>query len=195
MWCFYGEKSIAEYLKAIVSNNIKPSFGAPSVIVSYLICFGQRIRNDSHIILHECENTVAESDGIAEICNVYFSNISAEILLKDEHATPAWGDTMQSFNFQTVNHDCISRKLQMININKATEYDNIQAKLLRLAQNELTHPIANLINTTMAMSARAAMSRVPYSKKKTTPMKWIFDPSVFWPATQSFMNLLWTINF
>ena len=40
----------------------------------------------------------------------------------------------------------------MINIRKATGYDNIPAKLLRLAQNELTHPIANLINNTMAMN-------------------------------------------
>ena len=40
----------------------------------------------------------------------------------------------------------------MINIRKATGYDNIPAKLLRLTQNELTHPIANLINNTMAMN-------------------------------------------
>ena len=40
----------------------------------------------------------------------------------------------------------------LINIRKATGYDNIPAKLLRLAQNELTHPIANLINNTVAMN-------------------------------------------
>ena len=31
-------------------------------------------------------------------------------------------------------------------------YDNIPVKLLRLAQNELTHSIENLINNTMAIS-------------------------------------------
>ena len=40
----------------------------------------------------------------------------------------------------------------MINIRKATGYDNIPAKLLRLAHNELTYPITNLVNNSMAMS-------------------------------------------
>ena len=39
----------------------------------------------------------------------------------------------------------------MIKIRKATGYDNFPTKLLCLGQNELTHPIANLINNTMAM--------------------------------------------
>ena len=59
---------------------------------------------------------------------------------------------MQSLHFQTVNHDYVAKKLQMINIRKATGYDNIPAKLLRLAQNELTHPNDNLIYNTKAMS-------------------------------------------
>ena len=87
--------------------------------------------------------------------------LASAIGFKDEHATSdeaisaydnhpsivkirdAYGDNMQSFNFQTVNHDCVARKLQMFNVRKATGYDNIPAKLLRLAQNELTHPIDN----------------------------------------------------
>ena len=129
--------------------------------------------------MHECEDTVAENDEVAEICNAYFSNIAAEILFKDEHATPAWGDNMQSFNFQTVNHDCFARKLQMINVKKATEYDNIQAQLLRLAQNELTHPIANLINTTLAMSAFPDQLKCAGSSplfKEDNPNKMNFRP-------------------
>ena len=92
--------------------------------------------------------------------------LASEIGIKDEHATPdeaisaynnhpsivkfrdACGDNMKSLNFQTVNHDCAARKLQKINIRKATGYDNIPAKLTGLAENELTHPIANLINNT-----------------------------------------------
>ena len=120
--------------------------------------------------MREGDNTVVDSDEVAEIFNAYFSSIASEIGFNDEHATPdeaisayhnhssivkirdAYGDNMQSFNFQTVNHNCVARKLQMIDIRKATGYDNIPAKLLRLAQNELTHPIANLINNTMAMN-------------------------------------------
>ena len=51
-----------------------------------------------------------------------------------------------------VSHDCISKKLRMINVRKATGYDNIPAKLLRLAQNELTYPITNLVNNSISMS-------------------------------------------
>ena len=50
-----------------------------------------------------------------------------------------------------VSHDCISKKLRMINVGKATRYDNIPAKLLRFAQNELKYPITNLVNNSIAM--------------------------------------------
>ena len=90
---------------------------------------------------------------------------------------------MQSFNFQTVNHNCIARKLQMMNIRKATGYDNIPAKSLRLAQNEVRHPIANLINNTMAMNTFPDQIKCaelsPLFKKRTTSTRQIFNPSVF----------------
>ena len=163
MWCRWGKNPLWNILKTIALNKIKP-FGAPfrrffrtksSQMATTLFC--------SKVIILLL--TV-----IAEIFNAYFSSIASEIGFNNEHATPdeaisayhnhssivkirdAYGDSMQSFNFQTVNHNCVARKLQMINIRKATGYDNIPAKLLRLAQNELTHPIANLINNTMAMN-------------------------------------------
>ena len=176
----------------------------------------KKFPNGNHTILREGDNTVVDSDEVAEIFNAYFSSIASEIGFNDEHVTPdeaisayhnhssivkirdVYGDNMQSFNFQTVKHNCVARKLQMINIRKATGYDNIPVKLLRLAQNELTHPIANLINNTMAMNTfpdQRALSWVPYSKRRATSTRRIFDPSVFWLASRSFMNLLSTISF
>ena len=133
-------------LKKIALNKIKP-FGAP-----FRRFFSdKKFPNGNHTILREGDNTVVDSDEVAEIFNAYFSSIASEIGFNDEHATPdeaisayynhpsivkirdAYGDNMQSFNFQTVNHNCVARKLQMINIRKATGYDNIPAKLLRLA--------------------------------------------------------------
>ena len=165
MWCRWGKNPLRNILKTIALNKIKP-FGAP-----FRRFFSdKKFPNGNHTILREGDNTVVDSDEVAEIFNAYFSSISSEIGFNDEHATPdeaisayhnhssivkirdAYGDNMQSFNFQTVNHNCVARKLQMINIRKATGYDNIPAKLLRLAQNELTHPIANLINNIMAMN-------------------------------------------
>ena len=107
---------------------------------------------------------------MAEIFNEYFSNIASEIGFQDQHSTAeeaisahnnhpsvikirdTYGDNAHSFNFEIVDHNCIAKKLQMINIRKATGYDNIPAKLLRLAHNELTYSITNLVNNSMAMS-------------------------------------------
>ena len=148
--------------------------------------------------MREGNNTVVDSDEVPEIFNAYFTSIASEVGFNDEHATPdeaisayynhpsivkirdAYGDNMQSFNFQTVNHNCVARKLQMINIRKATGYDNIPAKLLRLAQNELTHPIANLINNTMAMNTfpdqRKCAELSPLFKKEDNLNKTNFRP-------------------
>ena len=63
-----------------------------------------------------------------------------------------YGENKQSFNFQAISRNCIARKL-LINLSKATGYDNIPPKLLRLPQNELPHPIPNNMNNIMATSS------------------------------------------
>ena len=160
------KKSIAKYFENNCSKQDKTFWRT----ISPFFFSDKKFLNGNHTILREGDNAVVDSDEVAEIFNAYFSSIASEIGFNDEHATPdeaisayynhssivkirdAYGDNMQSFNFQTVNHNCVARKLQMINIRKATGYDDIPAKLLRLAQNERTHPIANLINNTMAMN-------------------------------------------
>ena len=130
----------------------------------------KKFRNGNHIILRECESTIVDSGEVAAIFNAYLSNIASEIGFQDRHSTAdeatsahenrpsvikirdTYGDEAHSFNFEIVDHSCIAKKLKMINIRKATGYDNIPAKLLRLAHNELTYPITNLVNNSMAMS-------------------------------------------
>ena len=159
------KKSIAKYFENKCSKQDKTFWRTISPFFA-----DKKFPNGNHTILREGDNTLVDSDEVAEIFNAYFSSIASEIGFNDEHATPdetisayynhpsivkirdAYGDNMQPFNFQTVNHDCVARKLQMINIRNATGYDDIPTKLLHLAQNELTHPIANLINNTMAMN-------------------------------------------
>ena len=175
----WWKKSIAKYFENNCSKQDQIFWRTISPF-----CSDKKFPNGNHTILREGENTVVDSDEVAEIFNAYFSSIASEIGFNDEHATPdeaisayynhssivkirnAYGDNMQSFNFQTVNHNCVARKLQMINIRKATGYDDIPANLLRSAQNELTHPIANLINNTMVMNtfptSLSALSWVPY---------------------------------
>ena len=54
------------------------------------------------------------------------------------------------FTFCPVSQDDISRKLKSIDIKKATGYDNIPGKILRLAHKELTTPLTSLINSCMS---------------------------------------------
>ena len=50
------------------------------------------------------------------------------------------------FTFHKVNPHEIMLKLKRVNPRKATGYDNIPGKLIRLAHRELSFPISNLIN-------------------------------------------------
>ena len=63
-----------------------------------------------------------------------------------------FSDRSDSFSFTTVSSDIIERKLRNINVRKATGYDNIPGKLLRLAHSELALPLTNLINTCLIRS-------------------------------------------
>ena len=130
----------------------------------------KKFRNGNHTILRGGEDAIVDSNEVAEIFNVYVSSIASEIGFQNQHSTTeeailahddhpsvikirdAYGENAHSFNFEMVSHDCISKKLRMINVRKATGYDNIPAKLLRLAQNELTYPITNLVNNSISMS-------------------------------------------
>ena len=133
---------------------------------------------------------IVDSGEVAEIFNAYFSNIASEIGFQDQHSTAeeaisahenhpsvikirdTYGDKAHSFNFEVVDLTCIAKKLKMINIRKATGYDNIPAKLLRLAHNELTYSITNLVNNSMA----SVQSWVPYIKKEDNLNKKNFRP-------------------
>ena len=94
-----------------------------------VIFWNKKLSNSNHTILHECVNTVVGSYEVEYIFNVYVASIASEIGFEDEHATPdevisayynhpsfmrirdAYGDKMQSFSFQTVNHHCVAKKL------------------------------------------------------------------------------------
>ena len=159
------KKSIAKYFENNCAKQDRTFWRTISPFFS-----DKKFRNGNHTILREGEDTIVDSNEVAEIFNIYFSSIASEIGFQDQHSTTeeailahddhpsvikirdAYGENAHSFNFEMVSHDCISKKLRMINVRKATGYDNIPAKLLRLAQNELTYPITNLVNNSISMS-------------------------------------------
>ena len=84
------------------------------------------------------------------------------------------------FTFKHITPELIHKKLLNLDIRKATGYDNIPAKLLRLGCNHLCLPIANLINTCMDKSIfPATMKRgelSPVYKKSDNLIKKLFSP-------------------
>ena len=125
---------------------------------------------NGNIILRKSEEIVVNDKDVAEIFNTYFSTVASSIGFPDsiESATKAiakhqhhpsvlkirgsFGHRTDSFRFTTVSYDAIEKKLKSINSKKATGYDGIPGKLLRLAHKELAMPLANLINTCLIQS-------------------------------------------
>ena len=140
------KKSIAKYFENNCAKQDRTFWRTISPFFS-----DKKFRNGNHTILREGEDTIVDSNEVAEIFNIYFSSIASEIGFQDQHSTTeeailahddhpsvikirdAYGENAHSFNFEMVSHDCISKKLRMINVRKATGYDKIPAKLLRLA--------------------------------------------------------------
>ena len=181
------KKSIAKYFENNCAKQDRTFWRTISPFFS-----DKMFRNGNHTILREGEDTIVDSNAVAEIFNVYFSSITSEIGFQDQHSTTeeailahddhpgvikirdAYGENAHSFNFEMVSHDCISKKLRMINVRKATGYDNIPAKLLRLAQNELTYPITISISTFPDQLKCAELS--PLYKKEDNLNKKNFRP-------------------
>ena len=91
-----------------------------------------------------------------------------------------YSDCDSIFKFRPVTPQAIQKKLKLINIRKATGYDNIPGKLLRLAHGELAGPVTNLINTTMAMDTFPNPMKYtevsPFYKKEDNMNKKNFRP-------------------
>ena len=122
--------------------------------------------NHNNIILRENNNTVIDSNEVCEIFNDYFANIASSIRFEDgitavEAAIQKYNrhlsvvmirdnfTELKTFTFCIVSPDDISHKLKSIDIKKATGYDNILGKILRLAHKKLTLPLTSLINNCM----------------------------------------------
>ena len=164
-WLPFRKKSMARYFDHNCSKQDKSFWRTISPFFS-----DKKLQNGNHIILRENDNTIVDSGEIAEVFNEYFSSVASEICFPDSHSCASeaisahqnhlsvikirdsYDDIHGSFDFRPVNHCEISRKLKMLNIRKSTGYDNIPAKLLRMAYVELASPISKLINNAMQMN-------------------------------------------
>ena len=127
-------------------------------------------KGGDNIILNDNDKLVVDSNVVSNIFNYYFVNIASSIGFDDSivncddsikkhknHASITkiigrFGGKCNTFSFKPVSSAAIKNKLKSINVRKATGFDNIPGKLLRVVNNELSRPLANLINECMSQN-------------------------------------------
>ena len=124
----------------------------------------KKFRSRNEIILEESNETIVNPQDVADTFNNFFTNIASSIGFDDiivsvpeslnkhqdhpsvKEIAQRHDNVSNSFHFHHVTPDEIRLKLKQINVRKATGFDNIPGKLLRLGYRELCYPLANLIN-------------------------------------------------
>ena len=153
------KKSIAKYFESKCTKKDKSFWSTVSPFFT-----DKHVRNNNGIVLNEGNDTIVDSQKVSDILFDYFANIALSIGFDDEivatdeaiatHRThPSvhkirenHGELAESFSFHCINPETVLVKLKCINSKKATGFDNIPGKLIRLAHRELASPLSKLIN-------------------------------------------------
>ena len=159
------KKSLAKYFETKCQKQDRTFWQTVSPFMS-----DKRFRNGSEITLNEDGKTVVDCKEVSEIFNKYFVNIASTIGFDDsitsttdalsKHAShPSiikikghFSEKQTSFSFHSTDTKTVENKLKTLNVRKATGFDKIPAKLLRLAHSELSSPITYLINMCISKS-------------------------------------------
>ena len=162
------KKSIGVYLKTNCNvNNGKLFWDTVKPLIS-----DKAKNNNTNISLLEENNIVNQSIDVANIFNEYYVNVTKEIGEVDtiyEHddiesilETHLNHDAVkyitekcvnnQTFSFNLVSQDHIYTKLCKTNVNKATGWDSIPPKLIKLGAESLCVPIHYLVNKSIQSS-------------------------------------------
>ena len=177
----------------------------------------RKFKGNNTITFKENNETITDQNKVAEIFNKYFVSIAAEIGFPDPKTSSDEAllthqnhpsvikirekqpELHNSFSFHTVNPQEIMIHMKQLNIKKATGYDNIPDKIIRLAHKELSVPFANLINISLSQSvfpdAMKCAEVSPIFKKDDNLLKGTLDQSVYWQVCLRYMKPFRTINF
>ena len=187
------KKSLSEYFSKNCANKDKSFWKTISPFFS-----NKSVRNGNNIILSDGENIVTDTKKVADIFNDFFVNVASTIGFQDDITTTHeaimkhnqhrsvrkirgnFGHKKNSFVFTQVSSDVIRMKLKHINIRKATGYDNIPGKLLRIAHVPLSAPFTHLINTCIMQNVFPSNMKcaelTPLFKKKDNLCKGNYRP-------------------
>ena len=107
------------------------------------------------------ENIVSVTDAIHK----YKGHQSVELIKKH------YADDIKNFDFQSVDSDSVMLMIKKLDSKKATGYDNIPGKLMKIAHQELANPHCNFINYSMKLKCFRSIMKsaevTPVNKKET----------------------------
>lgn len=124
----------------------------------------KRKGGNNSISLNENGQIINEPQKVAEIFNQHYSTIASTIGFNDQITSvedaiekhknhpsivkirEKHPDLMQAFNFKTVSCDSVELYLKKFDPKKATGYDGIPGRIIKLAHLELSGPLTKLIN-------------------------------------------------
>ena len=130
----------------------------------------KRLRNGHNISLRENDNVETDPSNVSELFNDYLSRVAMDIGFDDRISSTSdavdkhnshpsvmkirqqYGNE-STFRFNLVDENCVALILRNINPRKATGYDHIPGKIVRIAHQELSFPITRLINTAITANA------------------------------------------
>ena len=174
----------------------------------------KRFRNGRNIALSENDNIVNDPLTVAEIFNDYFSTAASDIGFDDRIETAIDAINKHSthpsvlkirgnhnpedpFSFHLVDSQQVSLALKRLNARKATGYDNLPGKLIRIAYSELSYPLTHLINTSISLKCFPSTMKCaeisPVFKKDDNLMRdnYRLITTVCWQLYQKFTKHSW----
>ena len=129
-----------------------------------------RSKNSKNIILNEDDKVVTDQSTICNIFNKHFTSVADEIGFPDQIDTvedaiarhlnhpsileisSRYSDLKNSFSFHYIDQNTVKIYLKEFNARKATGFDNIPGKILKLAHEPLSIPFTFLINTSISQN-------------------------------------------
>ena len=136
-------------------DSVKPFFSKKSLNIGdniNLIENGQVITNTEAIcnifndfFVNICNPSTSKTYDDSKIENIinHFEEHESINLIKEQFPL------INAFSFECVNENVIYNKLRKLNIKKATGYDSIPPKLLRIAAKPLTRPLTKIVNNSL----------------------------------------------
>ena len=91
------------------------------------------------------EDPIRENESIADILSCYKDDDTIKLIINNSHHVGV-------FNFSSVTVQEVHKLLENMDKKKATGYDNIPPKILKVAAHELAFLITNLINLSVEAS-------------------------------------------